>query len=95
MCRPRLSGKRLKYTPSYWTILKVCTLCRTCGCRTPNPPPPYPILTDHVDDTADALTTESKRANEVREKAASCGMYICVAVEFLVLMILIVIVAMG
>ena len=55
----------------------------------------YPCPADNVDDTADALTAESKRANEVREKAASCGMYICVAVEFLVLMILIVIVAMG
>ena len=53
------------------------------------------ITAGQVDDTADALTAESKRANEVREKAASCGMYICVAVEFLVLMILIVFVAMG
>ena len=48
----------------------------------------------HVDDTAGALSAESKRANEVKEAAAGCAMYICVAVEFLVLMILIVFAAM-
>jgi hypothetical protein len=51
-------------------------------------------LEGHVDDTAGALTAESQRANEVREKAGGCAMYVCVAVEFLVLMILIVLVAM-
>lgn len=43
----------------------------------------------NVDDTSDALNAEAKHANEVKEKAATCGMYICVAVEVIILLILI------
>ena len=35
----------------------------------------------NVDDTSDALNAEAKHANQVKEKAASCGIYICVAIE--------------
>jgi hypothetical protein len=43
----------------------------------------------HVDDTAEALQAEARHANEVKEKSATCGMYICIVVEVIVLLILV------
>jgi hypothetical protein len=45
-------------------------------------------LEGHVDAATESLTAEAKHAELVREKAESCGMYICIAVEVVVLILL-------
>ena len=45
----------------------------------------------HVDSATDALTSEAKHADEVRRKAEGCYMYICVAVEFVIIILLLLI----
>mmetsp|Transcript_12743 Transcript_12743/g.19193 ORF Transcript_12743/g.19193 Transcript_12743/m.19193 type:complete len:205 (+) Transcript_12743:55-669(+) len=48
-------------------------------------------LEGHVDDATDALTSEAKHAEEVRRKAQGCYMYICIAIEFVIILLLLVI----
>ena len=48
-------------------------------------------LEAHVDDTTVALTSEAKHAETVREKSQACWMYICVAIEVIILILLLMI----
>ena len=48
-------------------------------------------LEANVDDATDALQAEAIHAQKVRQKAAGCWMYICVAIEFVVIVLLLII----
>lgn len=48
-------------------------------------------LEAHVDDATDALTSEARHAEEVKRKAEGCYMYICIAIEFVIIILLLLI----
>ena len=48
-------------------------------------------LESNVDNATDALQAEAIHAQKVRQKAAGCWMYICVAIEFVVIVLLLII----
>mmetsp|Transcript_17266 Transcript_17266/g.28868 ORF Transcript_17266/g.28868 Transcript_17266/m.28868 type:complete len:208 (-) Transcript_17266:187-810(-) len=48
-------------------------------------------LEANVDDATDALQAEAIHAQKVRQKAAGCWMYICVAIEFVIIVLLLII----
>lgn len=48
-------------------------------------------LEANVDSATDALMAEAIHAQKVRQKAAGCWMYICVAIEFVVIVLLLII----
>jgi t-SNARE complex subunit (syntaxin) len=48
-------------------------------------------LENNVDDATEALTSEAKHAEEVKRKAEGCYMYICIAIEFVIIILLLLI----
>lgn len=48
-------------------------------------------LDTNVDIATAALQAEARHANEIKEKAQVCYMYICIAVEVIILVLLIII----
>lgn len=44
----------------------------------------------NVDQTTDALEEEARHAEEIQQKTANCKLYICIAIEIVVIIILII-----